>query len=402
MKLILIAIAALIIASVLAHQVHLDPGYALLSHGNLSIETSLAVLAFITLIAFSGFYLALRTLLTVKRVPKNLGKWNTNRKQTNSRKALNKGLIDSAEGNWQQSEKLLVKHAQHSDTPLLNYLSAAHAAQSQSAYDRRDEYLFKAGEALPDQIHAIHLTRAKLQFSAGQREQALATLQQLKSATPKHPIVLTLLMKTLQQLGDWHDVYTLLPSIKSNHKIPQEEWQAVEHETLLHLFSSASMDDKSELNNIWKTLDKTQKLKPDYLVAYATYLIKTGKSQIAEELILKGLKNQQTEALLSLYSQLNIDINKKIHQLEKWLKGQETRTTLLNTIAKLCLQQKLWGKSKTYLDKSISIQATSLAYLLLGEAHEQLDDSTEEANAFYKIGLKLSLNGQAIAATTAK
>ncbi|MEO1889946.1 MAG: heme biosynthesis HemY N-terminal domain-containing protein [Cycloclasticus sp.] len=397
MKLIFITIIALVISSVLAYQVHLEPGYALLSYGTLSVETSLAVLVFITLFAFSAFYLTLRTLLTVKRAPKSLGQWNTKRKQANATKALNKGLIDSAEGNWQQSERLLVKHAKNSDTPLLNYLSAAHAAQSQNAYDRRDDYLFKAGEALPEQIHAIHLTRAKLQLAAGQLEQALATLQQLKSATPKHPIVLTLLMNTLQQLGDWHSVYTLLPSIKNNRKISQDKWQAIEHETLLHLFSSASMEDKATLAAIWKTLDKTQKLNADYLAAYTAYLIKTGKSQIAEELILKGLKNQQTDALLNLYSQLNIDINKKIHQLEKWLKSQETRPTLLNTLAKLCLQQKLWGKAKTYLDKSLSIQATSQAYLLLGEAHEQLDDDKNDANAFYKMGLELSLNGHAIA-----
>jgi Uncharacterized enzyme of heme biosynthesis len=56
MKLIFLIILALIIASGLAYQVHLEPGYALLTYGQLSIETSLAVLLFITLISFFGFY----------------------------------------------------------------------------------------------------------------------------------------------------------------------------------------------------------------------------------------------------------------------------------------------------------------------------------------------------------
>lgn len=396
MKLIVIIIIALVLSSAVAYQVHLEPGYALLSYGALSIETSLAVLAFITLMAFGGFYFVLRTLLTVKRAPKKLGQWNNHRKQANSRKALNKGLIDSAEGNWQRSEKLLVKHAKNSDTPLLNYLSAAHAAQSQNAYDRRDDYLFKAGEALPDQIHAIHLTRAKLQLAAGQLEQALATLQQLQSATPKHPVVQTLLLNTFAQLEDWHGVYALLPSIKSNRKIAKEQWQAVEQKALVNLFNKASADDASRLSVIWKTLDKGQKLNPSYLLAYATNLVSNGKNQMAEELLLKGLKNQHNDALLELYSQLSINANKKIQQLDKWLKNQPNNTTLLNTIATLCLQQERWEQAKTYLGKSIATHPTSLAYLLLGKAHEQLGDSADEANACYKNGLELSLNKQAI------
>jgi HemY protein len=347
MKLIIVVILALVIATGLAYQVHLEPGYALLTYGDLSIETSLAVLLFITLIGFLGFYIALRTIFTVKRVPKTIGTWNTHRKQTKSKKALTKGLIDSAEGNWQRSEKLLIKNAKHSDTPLLNYLSAAHAAQSQNAYTRRDDYLFKAGEALPEQIHAIHLTRAKLQLSAGQLEQALSTLQQLRTATPNHPVVLTLLMKAYHQLGDWHALYKLLPTIKSNRKIPQEDWQPVEHEALLNIFKSTTGSKQQELDSIWKKLDKKQKLNPDYLTAYTHYLINLGKSQIAEDLLLKALGAQQNNSLLALYSQLNIDANKKIKQLEKWLKNQNTNTELLNTLAQLCLEQELWEKAKT-------------------------------------------------------
>jgi len=396
MKLILLLILALIIASGLAYQVHLEPGYALLTYGQLSIETSLAVLLFITLIAFVGFYFLLRTMLTVKRSPKTIGKWNQNRKQARSRKEINKGLIDSAEGNWQRSEKLLVKHAKQSDTPLLNYLSAAHAAQSQNAYNRRDEYLFKAGKALPDQIHAIQLTRAKLQLAAGQFEQALATLQQLRTATPSHPVVLTLLMKTHQQLNDWEALYYLLPSIKNNRKIPREEWQSIEKNTLTQLFSSAHNSSQLELNVIWKALDKKQKLNPDYLIAYTSQLIRTANNGAAEELLIKGLSAQANIALLDLYMQLDIPTDKKQQQLEKWLRKQPTSPELLNALAQLCLDQEQWSRAKTYLEDSLSLQPTSFAYLLLGQAQEHLSDSNNEANASYKMGLELSIKTKAL------
>ena len=399
MKPILLLILALVIASGLAYQVHHDPGYALLTYGQASIETSLAVLLFLTLLAFIGFYFILRTILRVKATPKVIGKWNEKRKQTRSTKEINKGLIDSAEGNWQRSEKLLVKHAEQSDTPLLNYLSAAHAAQSQHAYNRRDEYLFKAGEALPDQIHAIHLTRAKLQLAAGQFEQALASLLQLKTATPSHPIVLTLLMKTHQQLNEWEALYHLLPAIKNNRKIPQEEWQAIEKNTLTQLFKYPSNTTQHDLNAVWNSLDKKQKSNPDYLIPYVSQLIQKGEDKLAEKILINGLNVQTNEALLSLYIQLNISSDKKLQQLEKWRNKQTNSPELLNTLAQLCLEQKQWGRAKSYLDDSIALQPTSFAYLLLGQTYEQLGEPIDITNANYKTGLKLSVNKKAIKAT---
>ncbi len=392
MKLIFLAIFALIIASGLAYQVHLEPGYALLTYGELSIETSLAVLIFLTFITFIVFYIVLRTIFIIKHMPKNIGKWNSKRKQKRSRKELNKGLIDSAEGNWQRSEKLLVKHAQQSDTPLLNYLSAAHAAQSQQAYDRRDEYLFEAGEALPEQIHAIHLTRAKLQLSAGQIEQALASLQQLQTTAPRHPIVLTLLLKTYHHLNDWEALYKLLPAIKNNPKIPQQEWLQIEQNTLLDLFKGCSKSNQHDFTTIWKSLNKDQHLNAHYLSAYSSQLIATGKGDIAEGLLIEGLNNQVNSNLLALYQQVNIPIEKKIKQINKWLGKHETSPELLNTLAELYIQQKQWGEAKAYLDDSIALLPNSMAYLLLGNLHEQQGNSTGKANENYKMGLELTLN----------
>jgi HemY protein len=393
MKLILITVIALIIATGLAYQVHIDPGYALLTYGNWSVETSLAVLLFISFIIFIGSYILLRTLFTIKKTPQSISNWNKRRKQTRSKKELNKGLVDSAEGNWQRSEKLLVKHAQQSDTPLLNYLSAAHAAQSQEAYDRRDEYLFKAGEALPDQIHAIHLTRAKLQLSAGQLEQALATLQELRTATPNHPIVLTLLLKTLAQLKDWHSLYALLPSIKNNRKIAAENWQAIEHSVLTHLLMNPGRQD---IDILWKSLTKKQKLDADYLCPYANHLIAIEKNQIAEELLVKSLNTQLTEQALEIYSALNIPTDKKIKQIEKWSSSQTTNPHLLNVLGHLCLQQKLWGKSESYLTQSIGIEPTSSAYFLLGKLHETQGEPMEKYSNYYKDGLALTQNAKSI------
>ena len=98
MKLIIIVIIALVIASGLAYQVHLDPGYALITYGTWSFETSLAILLFITLIAFFALYFSLRVLMTIKHAPISIGNRTKRRQQTRPKKSLHKGIIDSAAG----------------------------------------------------------------------------------------------------------------------------------------------------------------------------------------------------------------------------------------------------------------------------------------------------------------
>jgi HemY protein len=199
-------------------------------------------------------------------------------------------------------------------------------------------------------------------------------------------------MKTHQQLNEWEALYNLLPAIKSNRKIPQEEWQAIEQKTLINLFERASNSSQHDLIIVWKAFDRKQKIDPNYLAAYASQLINTGKSNIAEDLLIKGLNANPNSVLLALYVQLNTSADKKVQQLEKWLRKLDTSPELLNTLAQLCLQQEQWNRAKAYLENSISLQPTSLAYLLLGQAQEHLNESNDEANASYKAGLELSMN----------
>jgi len=388
---LIITIVALSVAVGLAYQVHLDPGFALLTYGQTSIETSLAVLLFLTFIAFIIFYFILRAILRVKATPKNLSGWNSRRKNNRAQQETIKGLLESAEGNWQRSEKLLTKHVADSATPLLNYLSAAHAAQSQGAYDRRDDYLFKAGEALPEQTHAIHLTRAKLQLAAGQLEQTIASLRQLFNITPDNPIVLTLLLKTYAQLQDWPSLYKLLPLVRKNRHIDPAIWQDIEQQTLIQLLSKHGHNLDKDIDVIWSQLSKQQKIEPQYLSIYAQYKVAIGDDKQLIKPLEKALSEGIDTDLLNLYQQLDYDQQAKIKQLEKWLKTNPANIVLLNGIGSQYLQQKIYGKAQEYLLKSIKLTPSAEAYLLLGTLSERQNETPEKAVDYYRQGLELSL-----------
>jgi len=386
-----IIIVALSVAVGLAYQVHLDPGFALLTYGQTSIETSLAVLLFLTFIAFIIFYFILRAILRIKATPKSLSGWNSRRKNNRAQQEAIKGLLESAEGNWQRSEKLLTKHVADSATPLLNYLTAADAAQSQGAYDRRDDYLFKAGEALPEQTHAIHLTRAKLQLAAGQLEQTIASLRQLFNITPDNPIVLTLLLETYAQLEDWPSLYKLLPLVRKNRHIDPAIWQDIEQQTLIQLLSTHGQNLDNDIDVIWSQLSKQQKIEPKYLSIYAQYKITTGDDKALIKQLEKALSDNLDTELLKLYQQVDYDQTAKIKQLEKWLKKHPTNTVLLNHLASHYLQQEIHGKAQEYLLKNIELMPSAEAYLLLGALSEAQNETAEKAADYYRQGLELSL-----------
>jgi HemY protein len=192
------------------------PGYVLIGIGSWSMETSLIVFLISLIVGFYVFYLFFRGLGWLLRLPSQVKNRSRNVKFNRSQEALIAGLVGSAEGNWEQAEKVLIKHASHSGAPLIHYLTAAKAAQSRGAYDKRDEYLKKAAAHAPGSDVAIGLTQAELHFSANQFEQALETLTKLHSIDATHASVLKLLHQTYQQLGDWQGLRKLLPSLNKN------------------------------------------------------------------------------------------------------------------------------------------------------------------------------------------
>ena len=106
---------------------------------------------------------------------------------------ITRGYIEVAEGNFAKGEKLLTRGVRESETPLLNYLAAARAAQLQGDLERRDSWLTMAYEQEPGAASAILLTQAELQISNNELEAALATLQQLREMSPRNAEALKLL-----------------------------------------------------------------------------------------------------------------------------------------------------------------------------------------------------------------
>nr|WP_033412967.1 heme biosynthesis HemY N-terminal domain-containing protein [Methylosarcina fibrata] len=367
------------------------PGYVLIGIGHWSMETSLVAFAVSLVIAFYVLYFFFRFLGWLIRLPGHLRARGKSVKFNRSQQALIAGLVDSAEGNWEKAEKILIKHASHSGAPLIHYLTAAKAAQSRGAFDKRDEYLQKASAQAPGSDVAIGLTQAELHLSGNQFEQALETLTKLHSIDPSHASVLKLLHQTYRHVGDWEGVRKLLPSLH-NHKVLMEaEVKLLETETFSRLLKQAAEKGSAEeIRQLWSEVpDHIKKMHGMPAIFFAAMIDAGSGADILEDLI-DVLSANWDETLLVLFGSVEAkDVSRQLEIAERWLDAHQDDALLLSVLGKLNLSSKNLEKAEVYLSQSISMEPTVEAYQLLGDILFTQGDK-DKACECYKAGLELS------------
>ncbi len=368
-----------------------NPGYVLIGIGHWSMETSLIVFAVSLIMGFFVFYIFFRFLGWLLRLPgqvKNRGKnINFNRSQ----EALIAGLVDSAEGNWEKAEKVLIKHASHSGAPLIHYLTAARAAQSRGALDKRDEYLKKAADQAPGSDVAIGLTQAELHLSEKQFEQALETLTRLHSIDPTHASVLKLLHQAYQQAGDWQGIRKLIPSLNTHKVLMEAEIKLLETEVFSKLLKQAAKSGSvDEIELLWSEV-------PDYIrnmkgvsAIYFAAMIDAGAGVKVEGGLARALSTTWDQTLVVLFGNVpSIDVAAQLETAEQWLPMHPRDAVFLTVLGKLSMKCGDNPKAATYLTKGLSIEPSVSAYQIFGDLMFAQGDK-DRASECYKQGLELA------------
>ncbi len=365
-----------------------DSGYALLSFGNYTVEMSLALLLLILGVLFVALYLGIRLLVRTMHLPLEVRDWQQKRGSQMAQQAMTRGLLEMSEGNWHSAEKRLVRFADRSDTPLLNYLAAARAAQLQGAHDRRDSYIKLAHETMPSADVAVSLTQAELQLADQQLEQALATLKHLRSVAPRHTYVLRLLRRLYEQLGDWEHLRELLPELRRRKVEDEACLDQLELRTYRALLEQAFLSgDAQRLRMAWAEVPRDLRGNPQLLGDYAGYLQEAGEDDIAERLIGAALAKQWDAGLVEVYGLLETaEPGKQLAHMERFLDDRPDDPILLLTLGRLSLRAQLWGKARGYLEACIGRNGPPQAYRELGQLLERMQEP-ELAIAVYRRGL---------------
>lgn len=192
-----------------------------------------------------------------------------------------------------------------------------------------------------------------------------------------------------QKPQNWHHIIEISPQLESKPWIAKEQIQQLQQEGYENLLSKEKyVYDISTLENIWKNLPP--KLKKDSLLLnyYAEGLINHHEDAKAESLIVKQLKKQWFGPLVATYSLIkSAHPARQLAIAEKWLKKHPDDPYLLLSLGRFCRQQKLWGKARDYLEKSLIYDSSNLeTYLELGGLSEDLEEPLQ-AMLWFKKGL---------------
>lgn len=397
MKNIMYFAGALLVAIGAAFAIHSwlsqynDPGYVLIGFGHWSLETSLVFFAVASVIVFFIFYVFFRFLGWLMRMPSRMKEKGKNIRFNRSQEALIAGLVDSAEGNWERAEKSLIKHAANSGAPLLHYLTAAKAAQSRGAIEKRNEYLEKAAAQADDTDIAVGLTQAELHLSEQEFEQALQTLSKLHSIDPGHASVLKMLHQAYQLVGDWESLRNLIPSLHKNKVLMEAEVKLLETETYSRLLKQASDEgDDEDIEKCWEQVPAHIRTVPGVANIYFAAMIEAGAGAKIEEDLVNTLLKNWSETLLVLYANIDsADSAKQLQTAEQWLAVHASDAVLQRVLGKLSMKCGQMEKAEQYLAKSLAIEPTVAAYQLLGDLLLEKGDKDKASDCFRQ-GLEMA------------
>lgn len=399
MKNLIYFVASLIAAIAVAFLLHNwlssynDPGYVLIGFGHWSLETSLTVFTVIQVIGFFFLYSFFRLMGVLIRMPSQVAKRRQSIKFNRSQEALIAGLFDAADGNWESAERVLIKHASNSGAPLLHYLTAARAAQSRGALDKRDEYLRKASEQSADNDMTVGLTQAELHLSEHQFEKALDTLSKLHEINPNHGRVLKMMHQAYQHLGDIEAINKLLPSLQEHKIVMEGEVKLLETQTFSRLLKQAAANnDTQAIVACWDEIPRHIRTLPGVANIYFAAMINAGAGADVEAGLIKQLGRYWDATTLALYAMVESnDTAKQLQSAEQWLAVYPSDAMLFSVLGRLALKVEQMEKAEQYLLKSLHIEESVDALQLLGEL-EQAKGEHDKACASFKRALALASN----------
>ncbi|WP_429072238.1 heme biosynthesis HemY N-terminal domain-containing protein [Aeromonas veronii] len=382
---IIILVAVMVAGLIFGPQASGNKGYVLIALGNYTIESSVTS-AVILAVLFYGALLIVEWLLGrvfgLRR--KTLG-WYGSRRRRKANQQTVAATLAMAEGHYSQAEKLMIKGASNSDTPLLNYLSAAKAAQARGDDARRDQYLQKAQEENPKAELALTLTQTQLQIEQGQYDTALAMLESVYALNPRHPMVLDQLRQVHLARQDWSALCDLIPALHKVGKLtPKQEEELLQQAWSGRLQQAAGS--LETLKAVWQDLPRKLRLEPELLACYGDLLRQLGADGEAATLWQEALRKQPMPQLLARLPKLKLDSYQPLLALLQKQQGQPDVDTAL---AQLYLLAGQLDDAQKLLEQEVERVPSAAAYHALGQLMDKRR-LTNKANEYYRQALELA------------
>jgi HemY protein len=268
---------------------------------------------------------------------------------------------------------------------------AARAAHELRAYQRRDAYLAQGAAHLPAGDLMKIITGAELLLKERRAEDALALLQ---SQPHRHTAGLRLELTALHLAKEWEKSLVVIDQLEKRKVYDPAQAGDLRRNAITEQLMRRATD-VAALDEAWRKVPDALRRDTRIARAAAEGYISLHAGTLAAEIIERSLEQNWDSDLAALYGDCEENGAKatdvrQIERAERWLAAHPADAALLLTLGRLCAREKLWGKSRNYLDASISLEPSYQAHLAAAQLQEQLGDS-DTAKRHYRESLNLAL-----------
>jgi HemY protein len=364
-----------------------NAGYVLLVLPAHRIELSINLAAILLLLACLLFYVLFRTLVLALGMPARAREFRHGQEQARGRRTLHDALKAFFEGRHGRAERMAEEAVELGESPALALTVAARAAHELRSFQARDDHLQQMEKLAPQDGYLRAMTRAELLLEERRYHDALQALSQLPD---KHTAALKLEMRAHQLARNWDQVLALLPQLEKRKVFEPPVLAQLRHYAQTENLKRKAHDGKA-LRDYWDRLPPGDRKDGRVAAAAAQCFIALGGCAEAHRIIEESLEETWDSTLLPLYVEcLPRDARKHLERAEAWLKRNPGDPILLLSLGLICMKQELWGKARSYLEASLSVEASHTAFVKLGELLEHIG-KPEEASTVYRRGLDLAL-----------
>lgn len=379
-----ILLAALAVAVTLGARY--NAGYVLFVLHPYRVEVSLNFLLALLVLAFIAGYAFVRVVTHTLRLPSEVREFRENRRTAKAQRSLHDAMRAYLEGRYAQAEKAAGETIDLKEHAGIGAVLAARAAHELRAYDRRDRYLARAAyfDAADQTMRSI--ARAELLLNERRHQEALAALDELPR---KHTAALRLELKAAQLARHWDRYLELLGQLEKLNALEPLHGAELRRYAVCENLSRKALD-LPALKEYWQRLPPRDRLDVKIAAEAARVFIDQGEAREAQVIIEAALEREWDSDLAALYAESPAeDALRRIERAESWLKSQPTDAALLLTLGQLCARQRLWGKARSYIEASLSIEETFGATMALARLLDETGDQ-EAARGCYRRSLALA------------
>jgi HemY protein len=380
----LLVIAAAAVGLTLAAR--MGEGYALVVLPPWRIELSLQAALLIAILTILAGYLLVRITIVTVTMPARVRAFQQRRVQKKARETFAEALRNYFEGRFGKAERAARAALDMGEQPALSGVLAARSAHGMRNYAARDDYLARAAEAGDDEAVRL-ISQAEMLLEERRYHDALHLLRRMPQ---KHTAALKLELRAQQLARNWDQVLQLLPQLEKRKVFEPPVVQQIRRHAYIENLKRKALDAQT-LRDYWARMPAEHKREARVAAAAAQSFASLDGCVESRRIIEEALEAQWDSGLLAQYSEcLNDDVTDQLERAERWLKTHPRDAVLLLVLGRLCSHQGLWGKARSYLEASLSIEATHSAHLELARLLEQTG-KPEAAAAHYREALELTL-----------